>query len=87
MNRQIERLTAQPPQPVDQETRRYDAWSKETIVLRSKDDAPDYRYMPDPELPPLILPKVCQNSKVHSFGTLAEDFFSGLCGPSAEGAP
>lgn len=29
-----------------------------TFKLRSKEDAPEYRYMPDPNLPPLILTEV-----------------------------
>jgi hypothetical protein len=27
-------------------------------MLRSKEDAPDYRYMPDPNLPPLLVTPV-----------------------------
>lgn len=56
--RQINLLTADPPGLVDQETRRYDPLTRQTYLLRSKADAPDYRYMPDPELPPLVLPQV-----------------------------
>jgi aspartyl-tRNA(Asn)/glutamyl-tRNA(Gln) amidotransferase subunit B len=40
---------------VEQETRGYDPIERKTFRLRSKEDAPDYRYMPDPELPPLVL--------------------------------
>lgn len=29
-----------------------------TYTLRNKEGAPDYRYMPDPNLPPLVVPKV-----------------------------
>ncbi|EJU03145.1 Glutamyl-tRNA amidotransferase B subunit [Dacryopinax primogenitus] len=42
-------------QTVAQETRGFDEDRAETFTLRSKEDAPDYRYMPDPNLPPLIL--------------------------------
>lgn len=42
-----------------QETRGFNEDSAETYALRSKEDAPDYRYMPDPNLPPLLLDKVC----------------------------
>ncbi|KAG9080235.1 hypothetical protein FRC06_006910, partial [Ceratobasidium sp. 370] len=41
--------------PVPQETRGFDEDTAETFRLRSKEDAPDYRYMPDPNLPPLIV--------------------------------
>jgi len=40
---------------VTQETRGFDEDRAETFKLRSKEDAPDYRYMPDPNLPPLII--------------------------------
>ena len=42
---------------VDQETRLYDINSGETRSMRSKEDAHDYRYFPDPDLLPLILEK------------------------------
>ncbi len=40
---------------VSQETRLFDAISGETRTMRSKEDAMDYRYFPDPDLPKLIL--------------------------------
>ena len=40
---------------VDQETRLYDPDAGETRSMRSKEDAHDYRYFPDPDLLPLVL--------------------------------
>src|SRR4249919_2235348 len=38
---------------IKQETRLYDAAHHRTRPMRSKEDADDYRYFPDPDLPPL----------------------------------
>jgi len=40
---------------VVQETRLYNSSSNKTFSMRSKEDAHDYRYFPDPDLKPLIL--------------------------------
>ena len=40
---------------VRQETRLFDAARGETRTMRSKEEAHDYRYFPDPDLPPLVL--------------------------------
>ncbi|KXV24506.1 Asp-tRNA(Asn)/Glu-tRNA(Gln) amidotransferase subunit GatB [Gluconobacter japonicus] len=40
---------------VDQETRLFDHVRSETRSLRSKEDAHDYRYFPDPDLLPLVI--------------------------------
>ena len=40
---------------IDQETRLFDPGKGETRSMRSKEDAADYRYFPDPDLLPLVL--------------------------------
>ena len=41
---------------VEQETRLFDPDRHETRSMRSKEDAHDYRYFPEPDLPPLLVP-------------------------------
>lgn len=40
---------------VRQETRRWDVDKKETILMRVKEGADDYRYFPEPDLPPVYV--------------------------------
>ena len=40
---------------IDQETRLFDANTGKTRTMRSKEDAHDYRYFPDPDLLPLVI--------------------------------
>ncbi|MCC7418072.1 MAG: Asp-tRNA(Asn)/Glu-tRNA(Gln) amidotransferase subunit GatB [Acidobacteria bacterium] len=51
--RQIELVSA--GRRVVQETRLFDAASGRTISMRSKEEAHDYRYFPEPDLPPLVV--------------------------------
>ena len=51
--RQIDLLEA--GEKVVQETRRWDDGKGESYAMRSKEDAQDYRYFPDPDLVPIVL--------------------------------
>jgi aspartyl-tRNA(Asn)/glutamyl-tRNA(Gln) amidotransferase subunit B len=42
-------------EPVNQETRLWDEKNNQTRVMRSKEDAHDYRYFPEPDLQPLTV--------------------------------
>jgi len=53
VQRQIELL--EEGKKIAQETRLYDSDRDETRPMRSKEEAHDYRYFPDPDLPPMIL--------------------------------
>ena len=50
-NRQVDLI--EDGQKIDQETRLFDTKKNETRSMRSKEDAHDYRYFPDPDLLPL----------------------------------
>ncbi|NQU41108.1 MAG: Asp-tRNA(Asn)/Glu-tRNA(Gln) amidotransferase subunit GatB [Lentisphaerae bacterium] len=53
IERQIEALEA--GQPIVQETRRWDPETEMTYSMRTKEDAHDYRYFPEPDLMPVEL--------------------------------
>jgi len=42
-------------EPILQQTRSFDASNDTTFALRTKEEANDYRYFPDPDLPPFIV--------------------------------
>ena len=53
IQRQIDALDA--GERVVQETRLWDPAAKRTVSMRSKEEAHDYRYFPEPDLPPLVV--------------------------------
>jgi len=57
-NRQVDLI--EDGQTIDQETRLFDTKKNETRSMRSKEDAHDYRYFPDPDLGPIEITKAQQ---------------------------
>lgn len=53
MKRQIDIIEA--GGEINQETRSFNAADGTTSLLRSKEDAQDYRYFPEPDLPPVVI--------------------------------
>jgi aspartyl-tRNA(Asn)/glutamyl-tRNA(Gln) amidotransferase subunit B len=51
--RQIDTITS--GERIIQETRLWDSAGKRTVSMRSKEEAHDYRYFPEPDLPPLMV--------------------------------
>jgi aspartyl-tRNA(Asn)/glutamyl-tRNA(Gln) amidotransferase subunit B len=72
VNRQIERL--EKGEAIVQETRGWDDAKQKTFSQRSKEDAHDYRYMPDPDLPPVVLSESYVNTIKASMPKLPDDY-------------
>ncbi len=53
--RQIAFYEKEPNGQVVKGTFRFDLEKKETVLMRMKEEADDYRYFPEPDLPPLVL--------------------------------
>ncbi|AQX18485.1 MULTISPECIES: Asp-tRNA(Asn)/Glu-tRNA(Gln) amidotransferase subunit GatB [Bartonella] len=58
---------------IDQETRLFDATKGETRSMRSKEEAYDYRYFPDPDLLPLELDQVFVDTLASELPELPDD--------------
>lgn len=59
IRRQIRLYSAKPhtdpSEVLESGTYRFDVDKKETILMRQKEEAEDYRYFPEPDLPPIVL--------------------------------
>lgn len=69
-------------EPTGRETRTFNPINGETICIRAKGDAVDYRFMPEPDLPPLILDETTLGGGCKSL----EEFLERYMPESAEDA-
>lgn len=72
VDRQIERLEA--GEEIIQETRGWDDNALKTFSQRSKEDAHDYRYFPDPDLPPIVIAQADIDSAKTEMAALPADY-------------
>jgi len=63
---------------VRQQTRQFDPETATTNALRDKEDAHDYRYFPDPDLPPVVLTEAFINEVRAEIGTLPWEAYDQL---------
>ena len=64
---------------IDQETRLYDAEKNETRSMRSKEEAHDYRYFPDPDLLPLEIEQEWVDAIAANLPELPDEKKNPLC--------
>ncbi len=74
IKRQIELL--EKGQTIVQETRGWDEDKGKTISQRSKENAHDYRYFPDPDIPPVLLTQQYIDNAVSNMPTLPQEYRS-----------
>jgi aspartyl-tRNA(Asn)/glutamyl-tRNA(Gln) amidotransferase subunit B len=72
VERQIELL--EKGEKIVQETRGWDDAKQKTLAQRSKENADDYRYMPDPDLPPVVLEDAYIDEIKASMPALPDDY-------------
>jgi aspartyl-tRNA(Asn)/glutamyl-tRNA(Gln) amidotransferase subunit B len=82
--RQVELLER--GEKVVQETRGWDDAKQKTFSQRSKEDAQDYRYMPDPDIPPIILTDEEILRIQSEVGLLPADYRSAFAGLKLDGS-
>lgn len=78
VKRQIELL--EKGEAIVQETRGWDDAKQKTFSQRSKEDAHDYRYFPDPDIPPVVLSQAAIETVKASMPTLPHDIRTKLHG-------
>jgi aspartyl-tRNA(Asn)/glutamyl-tRNA(Gln) amidotransferase subunit B len=61
---------------VVQETRTFDSQTGETYGMRKKEDAPDYRYFPEPDLTPIVLSEENIHDITQNLPTLPETWIN-----------
>lgn len=76
VKRQIELLEA--GEKVIQQTRQFDPVTATTSALRNKENAHDYRYFPDPDLPPVLLTQTFIDEVRREIGTLPWEAYTKL---------
>jgi aspartyl-tRNA(Asn)/glutamyl-tRNA(Gln) amidotransferase subunit B len=69
---------------IRQETRGWNEAKGETYPMRSKEDADEYRYFPEPDLPPLVITTAMVQAQAHELGLLPADLRAEL---AAAGLP
>ena len=72
IDRQIELL--EKGEKIVQETRGWDDAKQKTFSQRTKEEAHDYRYMPDPDLPPVVLDQAYIDEVKASMPPLPDDY-------------
>jgi len=58
---------------IRQETRGWNEAKGETYPMRSKEDADEYRYFPEPDLPPLVITRAMVEEQANELGLLPGD--------------
>ena len=61
---------------IEQATYRFDENSKKTVLMRKKEGAVDYKYFPEPNIPPIRLSKEFINEAFQEIGELPEERFN-----------
>lgn len=64
---------------VKQETRLWDTKNRKTIVMRTKEEAADYRYFEEPDLPPVYVSDEYKQAIAKALPEMPHDKFDRLC--------